>query len=243
MSLTLITLIGFIAGVLGTVTGGFIALPCKVNFRIVSFVLEFSAGLMISVVLFDLIPHSYEIGSFIVVFLGLVSGIFFTMLAQERVKYRNMGIQKNQSRMMATGIVMVISVAIHNLPEGLAIGSGFGLSTSLGISLSIAILVHNIPEGIALSLPLKAGGASKIKIILFSALAGLPMGIGTYLGVLIGGVSPEIISAALSFAGGAMLYVAVGDLIPESKRIYVGRRSGICNVLGILSGVLLTKFL
>lgn len=237
MSLPVLITVGLCLGLSGTLIGCFLAMPCKTNTRLLSFTLEFSAGLMISIVCFDLVPHAYDTSSLTEVIISMTAGIVFSMLIQEYLKY---GTNK-KSRMSATGKTLMFSLIARDLPEGLAIGSGFGISFSLGLSLSLAMLVHNVPEGFAITLPMKAGGMAKSKIILCCIMAGLPIGIGMLIGIKLGNISPHIISIFLSFAGGVILYTAIGDLIPESKRIYVGRRSGICNVLGVLCGVLISR--
>ena len=135
---------------------------------------------------------------------------------------------------------MMLGIAVHNFPEGLAVGSGFEASAHLGLSLALVIGVHDIPEGMAMAVPMKAGGMATWKVIFYSVLAGVPMGFGALVGALLGEISQEIIALCLSFAAGAMLYVVCGDLIPESKSIYKGRLSTIGNILGIIIGIIIS---
>lgn len=100
-----------------------------------------------------------------------------------------------------------IGLAIHNFPEGLAIGSGFGASLTLGYSLAIAICLHDIPEGISMSVPMKNGGMHPLKVVFYVILSGITTGVGAFFGALVGGISKEIIAMCLSFAAGAMLYI------------------------------------
>ena len=143
---------------------------------------------------------------------------------------------------MKTGIIICIGLAIHNFPEGLAIGSGFDASQKLGISLAIAIALHDIPEGISISLPMKNGGYSKMKSIILTAFSGLTTGIGAFFGAIIGNISLNLIGISLAFAAGAMLYIVSCELIPESNRIYKGRMGSLGNILGIIIGMF-TKFI
>jgi ZIP family zinc transporter len=128
------------------------------------------------------------------------------------------------SSLLKTGITIGIGLTIHNLPEGLAIGSGFEASSKIGLSLAIAICIHDFPEGISMALPLKQGGFSKFKVILYTTISGISTGIGALLGALLGDISASFIGFSLSFAAGAMLYIVSCEIVPESNSIYNGRR-------------------
>ena len=128
-------------------------------------------------------------------------------------------------------------LALHNFPEGLAIGSGFGASLKLGLSLAIAICLHDIPEGISMAVPMKNGGMETSKVIFYVVLSGITTGIGAFFGALIGGISQTIIAMCLAFAGGAMIYIVSGELIPEANNLYHGRMTAIGNMLGLLIGI------
>ncbi len=149
---------------------------------------------------------------------------------------------KTSNNLLKTGIIVSIGLALHNFPEGLAIGSGFGASLKLGYSLAIAILLHDIPEGVSMAVPMKNGGMKISKVIGYVILSGITTGIGAFFGALAGGISSNIIAICLSFAAGAMLYIASGELIPESNKLYGGRSSSIGNILGFLLGILATTF-
>ena len=158
------------------------------------------------------------------------------MLSCEYIIQKKLAINKNG--LLTTGIIVSIGLALHNFPEGLAIGSGFGTSIVLGYSLAIAICMHDIPEGISMAVPMKAGGMKKTKVILYVILSGVTTGIGAFVGACIGGISEQIISMCLSFAAGAMLYIVSGELIPESNKLYNGRLSALGNIIGILIGLI-----
>jgi ZIP family zinc transporter len=107
---------------------------------------------------------------------------------------------KSNSSLLKTGIIIGIGLTIHNLPEGLAIGSGFEASKKLGLALAIAICIHDFPEGISMAVPLKQGGFSKIRVILYTTISGISTGVGALLGALIGNISTILIGFSLSFA-------------------------------------------
>lgn len=236
-----ITLIGLLAGILGTGSGGILALfirnPKK---SLLSFFLGFSGGIMLAIVLMDLVPEAIEIGNFIYTLLGLFLGALLLLILDERLPHFHLfeG-QEETNSYVRTGVLLGLGIALHNLPEGIAIGSGYVASPSLGISLAITIALHNIPEGIAMACPLSAGGLKISRIFLFTFLAGLPMGIGTFIGASIGLLSPVVLSLALSCAGGAMLYIIFNELIPGAHELKVGQSGTLGAVSGIIMGIIL----
>ena len=119
--------------------------------KFLSFILSFASGLMMSVICFDLIPEALEISKLVNVILGIIIGIvamIFCDLLVEKKFSNNARMRSSNNTLLKTGIIVSIGLAIHNFPEGLAIGSGFEASLRLGLSLALAICLHDIPEGI-----------------------------------------------------------------------------------------------
>lgn len=142
------TLLGLFFGTFGTTIGGIIGVTFKTtSHRFLSFILEFAAGLMISIVCFDLIPEALELSTLTYTLIGIVIGVICMVICDNIIKRKyNERKLKSSKSLLRTGIVVGIGLALHNFPEGLAIGSGFGASIKLGYSLAIAILLHDIPE-------------------------------------------------------------------------------------------------
>jgi len=105
---------------------------------------------------------------------------------------------------------------MHDLPEGLAVGAGLASGSSLGFRVAALMFLHNMPEGMAVAGPLACIGRKRSNIILISALTGLPSVVGAAIGALFGTLSPEVLSASLAFAAGAMLFVTFDEVIPLS---------------------------
>ena len=214
----------------------------KVSNKFLSFILSFASGLMMSVVCFDLIPEALEISNIIVtitgIFIGITLMIFCDFLVENKFNRKK---SEKTNNLLKTGIVVSIGLAIHNFPEGLAIGCGFDASTKLGIGLAIAICLHDIPEGISMAVPMKNGGMAIWKVLFYVILSGVTTGIGAFFGAIIGNISQYVIAISLSFAAGAMLYIVSSELIPESNKLYSGRVGSLGNVLGFIIGIFATR--
>lgn len=238
-----VTILGFFSGILGTGIGGLSAFFVKnIKNRTLSFILEFSAGLMTSVVCFELIPEAFRLGGKMLTMLGIGIGICSLIILEDVIKDIEASRSSKRSGLLRTGILMACGIALHNLPEGFAVGSGFEASMALGVTITAVIMIHDVPEGIAIAVPLKSAGVPPLKAFLITVLSGLPMGIGALFGALMGEISPTFIGLCLGFAGGAMLYVVYAELVPESKRLYFGRFSSMGNILGIICGIIVSIF-
>ena len=240
--------LGLFFGTIGTTIGGIIGCSLKSQSnKFLSFILSFAAGLMMAVICFDLIPEALGLSQITEVIIGIILGIIvmiFCDLIVDKIFSKkpilNQNTNKVPNNLLKTGIIVSIGLAIHNIPEGLAIGSGFEASLKLGFSLAIAICFHDIPEGISMALPMKNGGMKAYKIMFYVILSGIATGVGALIGSIVGKISEQIIAIALSFAAGAMLYIVSGELIPESNSLYKGRISALGNVIGFIIGICVT---
>lgn len=147
MDIGIISFYGLVFGILGTSLGGFIGafLNIKSN-KFLSFILEFAAGLMTAIVCFDLIPEALKIVSITKCILGIFIGIICMIFCDDIVNSKYKTKKQSENNLLKTGIIIAIGLAIHNFPEGLAIGAGFESSNTLGFKLAIAIALHDIPE-------------------------------------------------------------------------------------------------
>lgn len=242
-------IIGACAGIAGTGLGGAAAfLINRPSKRFMSTLMSFSAGLMIAVVCFDLIPESMEIGGMQYGILGIILGVMAIILLEELLSPIISRIKTSSAvvfsqRYIKTGIMIGIGIGLHNFPEGLAIGSGFTVMEGYGISLGIIIALHDIPEGISLAAPMCIGGLNRIRIFVISLAVGFPTALGAVVGYLIGGISNVFISICLGFAAGAMLYITCSELIPESRELHKGRISSIGLIAGLITGLAVTGFI
>ncbi len=236
-----ITLIGLAAGVLGTGSGTLIALFVRNPSRAtLSFILGFAGGIMLAIVLTDLLPEAVEAGTFFSAFSGLLFGAIFILLIDRRLPHFHFFETADElTRYIRTGTILGLGIAMHNLPEGIAIGASYAASPALGFALAVTIALHNIPEGIAMACPLCAGGMRLRWILIYTAVAGVPMGIGAFIGASLGFISPFVLSLALGFAGGAMLYIIFGELIPEAQNAGKGHAGTFGALFGTIAGFIL----
>lgn len=234
---------GTIFGLCGAGLGGIIGtLLGSASKKLTAILLNISGGIMLAVVCFDLLPHSIELGGLPLALCGMFLGAFAVLLmndfTDDLIKKQSKKIKspKQKNTMLRSGITIGIAIAIHNFPEGLAIGSGEVVNK--GLILAILIALHDIPEGIAMSLPMRAGGMKAYKTIALSFIAGLPTLFGAILGYLIGSISPYLVATSLSLAGGAMLYVTFAEIFNRSNEIYVGRLPALSAIFGIAIGLI-----
>lgn len=149
-----------------------------------------------------------------------------------------------KSELFIAGVVMACAIALHNMPEGMVIGASYVGSADLfahggGFIVAVVIGLHNIPEGMSVSVPLISGGMGRWRAVLITALSGAPTIIGAVLGYSLGLLDPMWLSLSLSFAGGAMLYVVLGELLPEAFLMWKSKAPGACAMAGILVGLIL----
>ncbi len=156
--------------------------------------------------------------------------------------------RNNDSRvsLVVAGVVMACAIALHNIPEGMTIGASFAISDNLmlgsGMIMAVLIGLHNIPEGMAVSVPLISGGMGRVRAVLLTALCGLPTLFGAWLGLWLGDIGPMGLCASLGFAGGAMLYVVFGEIMPEAYLIYRSKLPAFAFMVGLALGMLMIFF-
>ncbi len=232
-----VTLIGLISGMLGTVGGGLIVLVIReIKETLLSVVLGISAGIMTVVIFFDLIPEAQKMGSTWTSLAGLLMGVFLIGLLDMLFPHHHfVSTEDGRGRYLKAGLLLAIGIALHNVPEGLAIGAGYSSTISMGLGLAIIMAVQNFPEGMAVATTLALAGMKDKNIVLITLFAGLPMGVGSFIGAYLGSISRLTLSLSLGFAAGAMLYITFDELIPDAHE----KANGHSAILGIISGVIL----
>lgn len=240
-----VTLVGLLTGVIGTGLGGYIiAVIGRPEKRVLSSILGFSGGIMLAIIFVDLVPEGMEIGGVTSTFLGLLLGVALLALLDFFLPHTHFsGEQDQTAHYVRMSVIMGLGIAMHNLPEGMAIGAGYAVSDLTGWRLMITMLIQNIPEGMAMAGPMAAAGVGCFKCVSITAIAGIPMGAGAWLGAVIGNVSPVSLAVSLGFAAGAMLYIVFDELIPEAQAQAEGHSGTFGAVLGVIVGIALLAYL
>lgn len=204
---------------LATVLGGAMVLFFgRPSDRALAFWLGMASGVMLAVVALDLLPAALEHGTRSSTIIGFTLGMLLLAYVGNRMARRRRQSRRLDKRhsFIRMGILVALGIALHDLPEGLAIGAGFAATEELGTILALAIGLHNIPEGIGLSLPLLYGGWRPAQILGLCLLVALVTPLGTLLSLALLQLSPQAIAVSLAFAAGAMVFVVADELIPAS---------------------------
>lgn len=176
-----------------------------------------AGGMMLSASVFSLSGEALRRGSSWEVGLGILAGALFLSLSARTVEGRNWKISGLTAEASRKGILVLVAMSIHSFPEGIAIGVGYATGElEFGLLVALAIAVHNIPEGIAISLPLRAQGVPVWRCAYYAILSSLPQPIAAVPAVLAVSFFQSLLPAGLAFAAGAMIFLVVAELLPES---------------------------
>ena len=205
------------------------------NQKILNFMLGFASGVMIAASFWSLLQPAIEraeensnIPAYIVATLGFLFGAVFIWLSDKVVSVARKKVNntKKDSKSINRIIMLILSITLHNIPEGLAVGVAFGAlregytaeSLMGAISVAVGIGLQNFPEGAAVSIPLRREGYSRKKSFFYGQASGMVEPIAGIIGALLVIYVETILPYALSFAAGAMILVAVHELIPECQK-------------------------
>ncbi len=150
---------------------------------------------------------------------------------------------ENNLSMFKTGLIIMLALSLHNIPEGLAIGTATSLELGSGLTLAIIIAMHDLPEGIAVSLPLVASGMHKFKAFLYALVSGLFTVVGGIIGHLLGNISDFASSFCLALASGAMLFVVCCEILPQISVSKNKEKIFIYTLIGIVAGFVIVSAL
>lgn len=251
MQLVLLTALG-VGG--ATVIGAFIGFCFKtLSHKLSDIVLSFAAGVMLAAAILGLILPSLEYGGdwgILITIAGIFAGALCLNLVDKLVPHlhRLAGAEDEDHAVnakLSKVLLFVTAIAIHNLPEGIAAGVGFGAgNTSDALLIAGGIALQNIPEGMVIIGPMLSAGVSPKRTFFIAMLTGLVEVVGTLLGYFAVSIASVILPFALAFAGGTMLYVISDEMIPETHAHGQQRGATYALLVGfclmLLSDVLLT---
>ena len=220
----------------GTVLGssGVFFMKGQMNRTLERILMGFAAGVMVAASIWSLIipaiDQSAHMGilSFIPAPVGVWAGFLFLLALDHLIPHlhRNADCPEGTPCGLGKSTMMVLAVALHNLPEGMAVGvvvAGWlsgqeTLSYASLLALSLGIAIQNLPEGAIISMPLKSGGMSRRRAFSYGAASGVVEPLGALLTILLANVMVPVLPYMLAFAAGAMLYVVVEEMIPEMSQ-------------------------
>jgi len=239
----LLTIIAGFSTMIGTI---FIFYKNKNNKILISS-LGFAAGVMITVSLTDLIPESYNLlkniyplfPRIIYILIFIVTGVIISMLLDKYLPDN-----KNNNGLYRVGIISMLAIILHNIPEGIATFMATNTNIKLGVSLAIAIALHNIPEGISISIPIYYATKSRGRALLYTFISGISEIFGallTYI-FLSNFINDRIMGFLFSIIAGIMIHISIYELIPTSLSYKNNKLTYIFILIGI-SFMLINHFI
>ena len=250
-------IIGLLIPFLGTTLGAMMVflMKNKMNIKVEKLLLGFASGVMIAASIWSLLIPAIDMAkeqekiAWIPATVGFILGIVFLLILDSVIPHLHLNNNKPEgikSKLKKT-TMMIFAVTLHNIPEGMAVGVTFagaligntGITMAGAFALAIGIAIQNFPEGAIISMPLKSEGMSKPKAFLYGTLSGIVEPIGAISTILLTNIIIPTLPYLLSFVAGAMIYVVVEELIPESQ---AGEHSNI-GTIGVAIGFVIMMIL
>ena len=250
-------LIGLLIPFLGTTLGSSMVflMKNKMNIKTEKILLGFASGVMIAASIWSLIIPAINMAeeqgkvAWVPAAVGFLLGIVFLLVLDSSVPHMHLETDKPEgikSKLKKT-TMMLFAVTLHNIPEGMAVGVTFagalmgntGITLAGAIALACGIAVQNFPEGAIVSMPLRSEGLSKPRAFLYGTLSGIVEPVAAIITILLANMIIPVLPYMLSFAAGAMIYVVVEELIPESQ---AGEHSNI-GTIGVAIGFVIMMIL
>ncbi len=226
--------LGILIPFFGTTVGSLMVFFMKnsLSKRVEKILLGFASGVMIAASIWSLLIPSIEMAeeqdmiAWIPAVIGFILGILFLLVIDCIVPHLEGGKAKGIKSKLKNTTMLVLAVTLHNIPEGMAVGVVFagvlagntGVTIAGAFALAIGIAIQNFPEGAIISMPLKSDGMPKKKAFIYGVLSGIVEPIAAFITLLLTSTIVPILPYLLSFAAGAMIYVVVDELIPESQK-------------------------
>lgn len=248
MQLALITALGVGGATIVGVLIGFMFQKVPHEFNDV--ILSFAAGIMLGAAILGLIIPSLDEGNVWITVAGIVVGAVFLNFADKLTPHLHhitgMDQEAHSDRQSQLNKVMlfVMAIAIHNLPEGIAAGVGFG-TENIGnaITVAVGIALQNIPEGMVIVSPMLLAGVPKKRVFFIACFTGAIEIVGTMIGFGAVTIATAILPFALAFAGGTMIYVVSDEMIPETHSHGYERQATYALILGFITMILMDWYI
>ncbi|MFC3882501.1 ZIP family metal transporter [Bacillus songklensis] len=206
-------------------------------------VLAYTAGIMVAASTYGLIPSTLKLSNVFVLIIGILLGTMALTVLEKCISY--VGSKHSTNSLDQNQVfLLLISMGLHNLPEGLSVGVSYASNPyELGSIVSFAIGLQNVPEGFLMTLLLVSHNITPIRAFLYTALTGLIELLASIIGIIFTGSFITLVPYGLAFAAGAMLFVVYKDLIPESHGDGNERPATFSFIFGLLTMISLTSWL
>jgi len=206
--------------------------------KIITSSLSFAAGVMITVSTIDLIPEGINylhktfklFPTILIILIFITIGIILSMTIDKKINI------KREGELYKVGIISMLAIILHNIPEGIATFLSTESNLKLGLSLTIAIALHNIPEGISISVPIYYATGSKLKAFIYTLISGLSEPLGAILAYLFLSniINDNIMGLLMSLIAGIMIQISLYELLPTSLKYKNKKTTIIFFIIGIL---------
>ena len=253
MQLTLGLLIPFIGTTLGSAMVFF--MRKAMDKKIEKMLLGFASGVMIAASVWSLLIPAIDMATeqgkvaWVPATVGFLGGMAFLLVLDSVIPHLHLESEKPEgmeSNLKKT-TMLVLAVTLHNIPEGMSVGVTFagallgntGITMAGAFALAVGIAIQNFPEGAIISMPLRSEGVSRVRAFVYGALSGIVEPIGAVITILLAKQKVPALPYLLAFAAGAMIYVVVEELIPESQ---AGEHSNI-GTIGVAVGFVIMMIL
>ena len=222
-----IILISLLAGLSSLI--GFFIIFINIDYnKLLSISLSLSAGILLGISIFDLLFESITLlNNYYLFFITFIITFLILFIINKKITINN--------KLYKTGIMTLISLILHNIPEGILTFSSFNIDQKLGISVTISIILHNIPEGIAIAVPIYYSTKSKIKAFFYTLISSIAEPLGALISILFlkEFINNLSLGLLLSSITGIMVYISIFKLLDESYS-YNSNKQLLCFFIGIL---------
>jgi len=206
---------------LATGLGGLMAISRRPNEKQLSFLMGFTAGVMLALAFVGLLDEAWEEAGFGTATVAFAAGALLMFAFDIFFPHIRFAVQEPgvlDQRLFTTGALIAVGIGLHNIPEGAAVGAGYIDAPKFGMMVAAGMALHNVPEGVAIALPIYASGASRLAAVRLSLLAGLVEPVGALIAALLLTSFQGLLPAALAFAAGVMVFITLDELLPAARR-------------------------
>lgn len=211
-------LLSLVAGLATSIGGCWVVFHREFDMRTYDTLQGFAAGVMTAIATLGLIHEALMRGGTLISLIGVAVGAAILFVFDRFLPHQHEHLDFECINPIAyrQGLLLFTAMTLHNIPEGLAVGTSYSAQPELGLLLALTIALHNIPEGIAVAGPFRACGMSKSGAFRWAAISGLAEPVAAVVGAAFVTLFEGLLPFSLAFAAGAMLYVVSDELIPES---------------------------